>query len=228
MNTNDSKHEFSDSISKVAEMFSERYRKYGDRPECAEHSDLDSQERRMRFVCEVADLRDAKVLDFGCATGHMLTFLKREFDFAGSYVGYDISPVMIEAAQEKFGGEKARFEVRDILSQGVDEEFDYVLISGTFNDLTGDNWGWMTAVLRTLFAKSRVALAFNTLTRYVDYLDDHLFYVDPTKVFQFCKEELSPKVSLRHDYCIREGVVPYEFTTYVYATDIDCRKLNLT
>ena len=32
-----------------------------------------------------------------------------------------------------------------------------------------------------------------------------------------------PRVTLRHDYEVRAGVLPYEFTTYVYASPIPCR-----
>lgn len=197
----------------------------GDGPGAVEQADVETQERRMFMLCEAGDLKTAKLLDFGCGTGHLLTVLQANLGFEGVYVGYDITLELLEVARKKHPS--ARFEVRDVLQEGIEEEFDFVLINGVFNNAVGDNWKWMTAVLKTLFVKTRVALAFNSLSRYVDYVDNHLYYVDPAKVFQFCKEELSPRVTLRHDYCTREGVVPYEFTTYVHATDIACRKLKL-
>jgi hypothetical protein len=39
-------------------------------------------------------------------------------------------------------------------------------------------------------------------------------------VFAFCKQELSPRVTLRHDYHVKDGVIPFEFTTYVYRSDL--------
>lgn len=218
-------HEFSESVARLADTFSERLEKFGDSPECAEHSDLETQERRMRYLCEGLDFQNAKILDFGCATGHFLTFIKREFAFQGDYVGYDISEKMISTGSAKFPD--ARFECRDILASGVQEQFDYIFVSGTFNDLIGDNWKWMAQSLKVLFGACRRTMVFNNLSRYVDYFDGHLFYVDPAKVFQFSKEELSPLVSLRHDYCMKDGVVPYEFTTRVDKSDIGCRSLNL-
>ena len=33
--------------------------------------------------------------------------------------------------------------------------------------------------------------------------------------FDFCKRKLSKNVSINHGYCIKKGVIPYEFTTTV-------------
>jgi hypothetical protein len=59
-------------------------------------------------------------------------------------------------------------------------------------------------------------LAFNALSTYVDYIDEHLNYLDPAAMLDFCKTELSARTVLRHDYLLKEGVIPYEFTMYVY------------
>lgn len=214
--------EFNISFAKIEKMFSKRIKEYGDGPECAEHSDRDTQEKRMELLAEVGHIKNSGILDFGCATGHLNTFMKREYGFEGEYTGYDLSAEMIQEAQIKHP--ESNFEVRNILEEGVGGDFDYVMISGTFNDQTNDNWDWMRACLKVLFRHTRRAMAFNNLSTYVDYRDDHLFYVNPEDLFKFCKEELSPLVTLRHDYSIKEGVVPYEFSTYVYATPIASRK----
>ena len=73
--------------------------------------------------------------------------------------------------------------------------------------------------------KTNKAIAFNNLSSYVDYKDKILYYEDPEKIFRFCKSELSPFVSIRHDYQIKTKKIPYEFTTYVYKTKIPTRKL---
>jgi SAM-dependent methyltransferase len=216
--------QFSSAVIQLREMYDSRLREYGDSPQAAQHTDQENQESRLRPVCEVGDLRIAKVLDFGCGLGHALVFLREHFGFKGEYVGYDISPEMVRTAAAKHPD--SRFECRDILTEGLCEDFDYVLISGVFNPLTGDNWEWMTQCLRLLWERTKIGLSFNNLSRYVDFFAEDLYYEDPARVFRFCKEELSPLVTLRHDYCVRLGVVPYEFTTYVYRTEITSRKLN--
>ena len=50
----------------------------------------------------------------------------------------------------------------------------------------------------------------------MDYVDDGLFYVDPTRVIDFCKIELGGHPILRHDYTLRPNGFPFEFSVYVY------------
>ena len=211
------------ALAKLGAAFDERVRRYGDSPQAAEHLDVRSQERRMQLLAEVGVAPDAKILDVGCGTGHLLPYLRRNYGFRGEYVGYDLSQEMVSLARRKFP--EARFEQRNLLEDPVTEEFDVTFICGTFNDQMGRNQELIEDVLRAVKPITRRAISFNLLSRYVDYFDPHLYYADPGEVFRFCKEELSPRVSLRHDYETKPGVVPYEFSVYVYLTDIPCRKL---
>lgn len=216
--------EYVENTSMLQKRYAALLEQHGDGPNAVEQADVETQERRMVVLSEVGQLYDSKILDFGCATGHLLTVLQKAGSFTGEYVGYDICPELLGVAREKHPG--VRFEQRDVLQEGVGEEFDFVIINGVFNNLVNDNWGWMTSILEALFPSTRIALSFNNLTRYVDYFDDHLFYADPGDVFRFCKEHLSPQVTLRHDYSTRAGVMPYEFSTYVYRSEFACRKLQ--
>jgi SAM-dependent methyltransferase len=217
-------HAFSDTFEIIERMYDASLARHGDSPQATQQADVATQEQRMRVLCQVAELSKAKVLDFGCGTGHLLQFMRTECGYSGEYVGYDVCRAMVETAAAKYTD--ARFEHRNILAAGVPEDFDIVLVTGTFNNLTGNNWEWMTRCLELLFARTRIALAFNNLSAYVDFCSGGLYYEDPARVFRFCKEQLSPLVTVRHDYCVRLGIVPYEFTTYVYRTKINSRKLN--
>lgn len=214
---------FRSDIDRLAKHYTELVAKHGDAPQSAQWPDRGTQEGRMTILCEVGVQPSSKVLDFGCGTGQMLDYLRRARGFQGEYVGCDISPEMVSLARGKFPG--VRFEVRNVLESDIPEDFDFVLISGVFNNRVSDNWGMMTEILTRLFLHVRTALAFNALSRFVDFFDDSLFYADPMAVFRFCKETLSPRVTLRHDYCLKPGVVPYEFCVYVHATDIRPRPL---
>lgn len=215
---------FKQDIEALAKHYGDLVRRHGDAAESAQYADRETQERRMEVLAEIGVGKDSKILDFGCGTGQMFAFLKRSMGFEGEYVGYDISPEAIALAQEKHPD--ARFEVRDILSQPIEEEFDYVLVSGVFNNAMSDNRGFFEAVSKKLMAATRKGYSFNMLSRFVDYFDDGLFYEDPMRAFRFCKEQLSSKVTLRHDYSVRPGSMPFEFTLYVYASEFDPRPLN--
>ena len=60
-----------------------------------------------------------------------------------------------------------------------------------------------------MFKYSKKGIAFNFLTKYVDWEEDNLYYANPSYYFEFCKNKLSKKVSLVHDYDL------YEFTIHV-------------
>ena len=200
-----------------ASHYDRLYREHGDTPATAQWADVATQDRRLQILCEIADLRAVKILDFGCGMARLYNLLLSQ-GFAGTYVGYDVARELIDAAQAKYPN--IRFECRDVLSQGIGEEFDYVLISGVFNNRQSSSLSYVRDVLATLLPAVRNGLAFNALSTYVDYFDENLRYYDPAAMFALCKTELSPCVVLRHDYLLKEGVVPYEYTIYVYKSPL--------
>jgi SAM-dependent methyltransferase len=206
-----------DIVRANATHYGRLYREHGDTPGAAQWSDEATQDRRLRVLCEIADLGNASVLDFGCGTGRLYQLLATD-GFAGDYVGYDVAAELIDAARKKFPS--ARFECRNIFADGVGEKFDYAMVSGVFNNRHSGSNEYIYEILRVLFASVRQGLAFNALSTYVDYFDDHLNYLDPAAMFDFCKTRLSSRVVLRHDYLLKEGVIPYEFSMYVYKADL--------
>lgn len=215
---------FKNDIEALAKHYGELVKRHGDAPESAQYADRETQERRMAVLCEIGVDKDSKVLDFGCGTGQLFSFLQRSIGYEGEYVGYDISPEAIELAQSAHPN--GRFEVRNVLEQPAEERFDYVLVSGVFNNLITDNRTFFETVSRHLMVQAKVGYAFNMLSRFVDYFDDGLYYEDPLHAFRFCKEQLSPLVTLRHDYAVRPDSIPFEFSIYVHRTDIAPRPLR--
>lgn len=218
-----SDHPFRDDLERVKRHYAALIGEHGDAPAGAQWADRETQERRFEVLCEVGDLTSSRVLDYGCGTAHLLDFLKQR-GFVGRYTGYDLVPKALEVAEQRHP--TAVFEARDVLEHGVEGTHDYVVVSGVFNSPAKDPLGLMTATLSKLFASTNVALAFNCMSRYVDFLDPELSYFAPEEVFAFCKQTLSPRVCLRHDYEVRPGVVPYEFAVYVYRTDVAPRRLQ--
>jgi SAM-dependent methyltransferase len=218
------KETFSQDLALLSRHYADLVRAHGTEPGGAQQTDRATQERRMEILAGIADLSKAAIFDFGCGTGHLLTYLKACHAFQGKYIGCDLTEEILAVAKKSHP--EASFMRRDVLADGLGEEVDFALVSGTFNNRMSDNWGFLTATLRALYSGVRGGVSFNLLSCYVDYFDDGLYYADPEAVFRFCKEELSPRVALRHDYQIKVGVLPYEFTIYVYRDDGPCRRKN--
>jgi SAM-dependent methyltransferase len=179
---------------------------YGDTPEAVRWSSA-SQRYRFRVLTEIAPLESATVLDYGCGKGDLHEYLV-EAGYRGTYTGYDINPELLELARTKYPG--VSFEQRDIEQASISEQFEYVLISGIFNNRISDNDSVMRSVLRRCFALATRGLAFNAISTYVNFREPEMYYANPEEMFRFCMTDLSPWVTLRHDN------LPYNFAMYVY------------
>ena len=179
------KMDFKNDIEVLAKHYGALVKQYGDGAESAQYADRATQERRMEVLCEIGLTPTSKVLDFGCGTGQMLAYLQRTIDFRGEYVGYDVSPEAIAFARSAHPA--GRFEVRDVLEDAPQEDFDFILVSGVFNNAMSDNRAFFRAASRCLMARARGGYAFNMLSRFVDYFDEGLYYEDPMEAFRFCK-----------------------------------------
>lgn len=207
-----------DGLSRLAEAYDELVDRFGADAKASQWRDRESQDRRLNVLVADLDLGDSSILDFGCGTGRLVDILLGQGLDSFSYTGIDFSAKAVDLARLNHPGHQFIHGSQEEL-HGLDS-FDYVLVSGTFNNLIPDHWSWMTSTLTQLYAVAKKVLAFNNLSRYVDYMDPGLYYADPSEVLAFCKGTLSPMVRIEHDYLIREGTVPYEFTTRVVRTDI--------
>ena len=197
----------------MAAHYTSLAKRHGDSPKAAQWRGAPSQERRFQILFEVGDLATAKILDFGCGTGAMYASLRRHFAYTGEYVGSDISDGMLRLARAKFPA--TRFETIDIFADPPAETFDYVLASGTFNNDHPDAYEFLLAAIPRLFALARKAIAFNALSAAAPRRVAELVYVDPVELFEFARREVTPLVTLRHDYRIEDEAEPEDFTLYL-------------
>ena len=205
-------------LDRLARHYETLARRHGASAAANQWRDLETQERRFAVLADIApDIVTASVLDFGCGTGALYGFLKEKLGFTGTYCGVDISTTSIEVARQTWP--EARFERANLLAGDTVGKFDYVLISGVFNNRLHEDWpcmSYLQEVLQAVWPLARKGLAFNAMSTYVDYQDENLCYFSPEEIFAFCKTRLSAKVLLRHDYQIKDGVIPFEFAMYVY------------
>ena len=82
---------------------------------------------------------------------------------------------------------KAEFQLFDVNSGALPTGFDYGFVSGMFNIRHDGNEFMMYDTLTRLWDVCEKGIAFNVLSTFVEYYDDNLYYVDPSKMFSFPK-----------------------------------------
>lgn len=197
-------------IEDLQKHYKNLYEQFGDSPQAVQYRDEASQNARFQALIEIADLEGKSVLDFGCGTGHLGTYIKQQ-GINCSYTGVDILEEFIELCKKKFPVSK--FGMIDAFDN---EQFDYIIISGVFNNKITDNQSFYQNTIKKLFKMCRHGIAFNLMSSYVDFFDENLFYEKPENVFSFMKNEVTQHVTIRNDYEVKKGVIPFDFTVYGY------------
>jgi SAM-dependent methyltransferase len=157
--------------------------------------------------------RQTSVLDFGCGASHLYDFiLSRGIDTI-DYSGLDISPKFIELSKRKFPQNK--YYCVDVLEPGSTiPEFDYITMNGVFTEKRELSFDEMMAyfqeLVRSVFEAARIGIAFNVMSKHVDWERDDLFHVPFDSMAAFLKQSLSRNYVFRADYGL------FEYTTYVY------------
>jgi SAM-dependent methyltransferase len=193
----------------LAELYAGGLREHGTASRSVGWKDEGSQRLRFHKLAELVEEDAARagftVNDLGCGYGAMFRYLDERFG-AGlvRWRGYDISEEMLRAAREYAADPRVEL----VKSPRVLERADYSFVSGTFNvKLGADDDAWRSHVTDTLLHlrdMSARGFAFNLLSTYVDWRAENLFYGDPLYFFDFCKRNVSPRVSLLHDYPLYE------------------------
>lgn len=196
--------------NRIAQHYRTLLLQHGDSAESAQYSSRETQERRFAQLIKIGLLEGTRVLDFGCGTAHLATYLK-SCGIHVHYTGVDVVDEFFPVARTKHP--EHRFgQLQDFSS----ERFDYVFVSGVFNNRRRNNRHFYQECVRILFDLCDHGLAFNMMSTYVDYTDKNLFYESPERAFSFVKKQITPFVILRHDYQVKPGVIPFEFIIYAY------------
>jgi SAM-dependent methyltransferase len=189
------------------QYYEAKLREHGPSPRGVDWNSKESQEVRFRQLARLfEDDVDASVLDYGCGFGALAAYL-RSRGHRGAYVGFDVSPQMIEAG--------TRFlETYSNCSLTADRATispaDYVVASGLFNvrmDASDIAWReYIVAGLDDMRPLSVRGFGFNLLTSHSDpeRRRDYLYYADPIEWFEHCRRKYSRQVALLHDYGLFE------------------------
>jgi SAM-dependent methyltransferase len=178
-------------------------------------------EKRYSVMLEVVREKSAgmTLLDFGCGASHLYPHLQHS-RFAGlEYHGLDASPAFCDLSRGKYP--QNDYICLDVLAEPERMgEFDYVVMNGVFTekrDLTFDEMlEYFKQTLRVVFPKVRCGLAFNVMSKAVDWEREDLFHLPTDSLISFLVKELSRHFVIRNDYGL------YEYTVYVYKEPAHC------
>lgn len=122
------------------------------------------------------------------------------------YSGTEIVEAMNTTAAAKYP--ELKLSNRDFLDPAVQEEYDFLILSGTFNMFWGidpETWQAMCyALMEKMFLSCRKGISFNVLTSYRTFSDPNLCYFDPKAVFDFATTKLSRFVTQDAGYPLYE------------------------
>lgn len=199
---------------KIKTHYRKLFEQHGRDHNAVQYSSKLSQQKRFDILLDI-DSQIESIADIGCGLADLYPVF-RERHPQGQYFGYDFVEEFIMDAKQRFENDNnANFEHLDILKQTIPSPADYIVLSGMLNNAMPDNKTFTEQTLLKMWQAAQKGIAFNALSSYVDYQDEGLYYQNPLDIFDFCKNNLSRYVTLRHDYDVKDNSVPFEFTIYV-------------
>jgi SAM-dependent methyltransferase len=196
---------------KIAKHYDECFKKHGDSNLGVDWPNHEDTLIRHEVMSNMIKTNNATILDFGCGLGHFYEFIKSN-NLPIQYSGLDINESFVNACKAKYP--YLNFYHIDILQNNNIPNFDYIICNGTFTekrDLTqNEMMEFFTSTIKELWSKCNTGLAFNLMSKHVDWEKEELFHVSLDELGWFLKNNLSRNFIIRNDYKL------YEYTAYVY------------
>lgn len=171
--------------------------------------------KRYAVMLEVIRERGHQVslLDFGCGASHLYGHMQREGYSSVDYAGLDLSEKFIALCQSKYP-ENAYYCLDILQDRDSFPEFDYIVMNGVFTEKRALSFDAMLAYFKDMigaaYAKARQGLAFNVMSKQVNWEREDLFHLPLDTLADFLTKEISRNFVIRNDYGL------YEYTVYVY------------
>lgn len=206
-----------DSYKKIVAHYEECLEKYGDTHLGVDWPKLDDLHKRYAVMLELirfkSETDEITLLDFGCGNGMFLDFILQQSTYKINYSGLDLSPKFVDLCKRKFP--KNTFYCSDLLQEPYTiPVFDYVVMNGVFTekrDLSfNEMFDYFKKLVSLVFEKTNKGIAFNVMSKAVDWERDDLFHLSTDLLIDFLTKKLSRNFIIRNDYGL------YEYSVYLY------------
>lgn len=209
------------SYMDIVKHYEECFMQYGD---CCKGVDWPNEIdalKRYKVMMEIIEFDKShvvtgervSVLDFGCGLGHLYDYIsENSYDF--DYTGADISELFVKSCRKKYP--QGKFICIDILNGegGSEKQYDYILVNGVFTEkreLTFEEmFQYVKKMISRLYSMCKYGVAFNVMSKNVDWERDDLFHLSLNELSSFLTENITRDYIIRNDYGL------YEYTVYVY------------
>lgn len=201
------------SYLKLAEHYDKCFQKHGDSNLGVDWPNYEDTLTRHQVMFDLIKDKNSTLLDFGCGLGHFFKWMLETQNHMPTYSGLDINESFYHACKDKYPF--LNFYHTDILVDNNNiPNFDYIVCNGTFTEKRElsqeEMMSFFQSVLIKLWDKCDKGIAFNVMSKLVDWERDDLFHVSIDELGLFLKNNLSRNFIIRNDYKL------YEYTVYVY------------
>ena len=176
--------------------------------------------KRYRIMLELVREREESIslLDFGCGAAHLYDYIKDQGLTKIDYSGIDMSEKFVALCKKKHPN--ISFYCADILADhSAVPRADYILMNGVFTEKRSMSYEEMTeyfqSMLKKVFPLARKGIAFNVMSKQVDWERDDLFHLPLDELVSFVTEYLGRHFVVRNDYGL------YEYTVYLYRQPLE-------
>lgn len=203
----------------IARHYSECFKQHGDNNLGVDWPNYNDTLKRYEIMLGLTKGDDCSLLDFGCGLGHFYDYLiENNIQDYIQYSGLDINKEMIALCKYKYP--KADFFQSDILRNTFDADqfdmntWDYIIANGVFTEkreLSQEEMlDFFHKTITQLWKKSNKGIAFNVMSKIVDWERDDLFHVSMDELGSWICKNLSRNFIIRNDYGL------YEYSVYIY------------
>lgn len=174
-------------------------------------------ETRYRVMLDVIKPHPAgktiRLLDFGCGASHLYEYVVRQKTTNIEYAGVDLSEKFVQLSKNKFPANA--YYCLDVLENDARlPSFDYIVMNGVFTEKRelsfADMLVYFKRIIGKLFLHADAGIAFNVMSKQVEWERDDLFHLPLDTLADFLTKELTRNFVIRNDYGL------FEYTTYVY------------
>jgi hypothetical protein len=203
---------------KIADHYDECFKKHGathlgvDWPN---HKDVLTRYNIMYDLMSInneTNIPNSTLLDFGCGFAGFMGWMESENKDIPIYSGLDINKSFCDYCSTKY--KNLDFFNLDVLVDDNIPNFDYIICNGTFTEKRElsheEMMGFFKSVIIKLWDKTQKGIAFNLMSKIVDWEREDLFHVSFDELAWFLKNTISKDFIIRNDYKL------YEYTVYVY------------